>query len=236
MPLAILLMVFFVALMVVAWRAGATEECGCFGALYQRSPQQAAVEDMVMLVLLIFAAWGMWRQPAWPGASWLVAGGTVLALVVGALRFVPDMERLERSDLLPGVRLTGLEVKGLEQDLHEGELLIELFSPYCGRCLQSVPKLNAVDAAEDLPPVFGLSSFPHDGEAMREFMRRSGLAYPVGTITKTDYFRLTWGHGYPRLALLRDGVVVRVWEYNELPTAAELRATLGARQDSAAAD
>lgn len=224
MPLAVALMAFFIGLMVWAWHLGATEECGCFGALVKRSPGEAAVEDVVMLALLLFGWWGAWKASAWRFAGGLVAGGTALALLVGVARFVPNMERLEHSDLLPGVRLSGLEIQGVSVDITQGRYLIELFSPRCSRCLQSVPKLNRVDAATDLPPVIGLASFARESAAMVDFITASAPRYPIGTISKTDYFRLTWRHGFPRLAYVVDGVVRRVWEYNEFPTAEALRA------------
>jgi len=45
----------------------------------------------------------------------------------------------------------------------------------------------------------------------------------VATISKTDFFRLTAKHRYPRLAYVRDGVVQRVWEYFEFPTLEQIR-------------
>jgi len=229
MPVAVALMAFFIGLMLLAWKAGATDECGCFGTLVDRSPAEAAAEDVVMLALLLFGWWGARLRLPWRWGGALVVGGAVLSLLVGAGRFVPDMERLQRSDLLPGVRLAGLRVKGLTVDLQKGEFLVELFSPKCGRCLASAPRLNALARKGDLPTIVGLSAFAHDGEEMREFVARSRAEYAIGTISRTDYFRLTWGHGYPRLAYIRDGVVRHVWEYDEFPTEEALRTVIASR-------
>jgi len=230
MPLATLLMVFFVALMVLAWRVGATEECGCFGVLLERGPGQAAVEDTVMLALVLFGWWGAGRHSSWRRAGWLVAGGAALALLVGTVRFVPGMDRLRRSDLIPGVHLTGLRVRGVPKDPHRGEYLMELFSPRCSRCLHSVPMLNRFADQADLPQVLALSSFSTEGKEMKEFVARARPRYPIGTITRTDFFRLTWGHGFPRLAYVKDGTVRVVWEHDRFPTPAQLRALLQFRE------
>jgi len=228
MPVAVALMAWFIALMLLAWKAGATDECGCFGTLVNRTPAQAAVEDVVMLALLLFAWWGVRPGRAWRRAGKLVLGGAVLSLLVGGGRFLPAQERLANSDLLPGVRLSGLEVKGVPFDLRQGEYLLELFSPKCGRCMASAPRLNVLAKKDDLPRVVGLSAFAHDGEEMKEFITRSRAQYPIGTISRTDYFRLTWKHGYPRLAYVKNGVVRRVWEHDEFPTEEAVRAAMAA--------
>jgi len=228
-PVSVVLMVFFLGLMVAAWKAGATDDCGCFGALVERSPGEAAVEDTIMLALLLFGWWGTRSRGAWPRAGWLVGGVTALALVVGAARFVPEMERLEKSDLLPGVKLTGLNPRGLEKNLMEGDYLIELMSPKCGRCIESIPKMNRLADEADLPAIVALNSFPQDSEELKQFKMRLQPRFPVATISRTDFFRLTVKHGYPRLAHVRDGVVQKVWEYYEFPTPEQIREVLHGR-------
>ena len=61
LPFSAALLVFFTGLMIYAWKIGATEDCGCFGSLVNRSPGEAAIEDLVMLGLVIIAWWG--RRP-----------------------------------------------------------------------------------------------------------------------------------------------------------------------------
>ena len=47
--------------------------------------------------------------------------------------------------------------------------------------------------------------------------------FDIATISKSDWMRLTVGHGWPRLAWIRDGIVQRVWEYNFMPSTSELQ-------------
>ena len=78
LPVATVLMAVFTALTVKAWHMGASIDCGCFGALVERGPGEAAIEDGVMVVVLLFAWWGMRRsanaapvaaRPNWWGAG-----------------------------------------------------------------------------------------------------------------------------------------------------------------------
>ena len=96
LPVATVLMAAFTALTAKAWHMGASIDCGCFGALVERGPGEAAIEDGVMLVVLLFAWWGMRRSasaepvagrpnwwgaggaPVWPLASRMVLGSLVV--------------------------------------------------------------------------------------------------------------------------------------------------------------
>jgi thiol-disulfide isomerase/thioredoxin len=192
----------------------------------ERTPGEAAVEDLAMLVLLGYAWWGNRAAPA-PDRAWnwkVVWLGTALFLLVGGFRFVPQMDRLEQSDLQPGVRLTGLALRGASVDLMKGDHLVELFSPSCHRCLEEAPRLNQWVDAPGLPPLVALHGYPPEARLTTEFVERAQPRYPIASISRTDFLRLTWKHGYPRLAHVRDGVVQRVWESNALPTLAQLQA------------
>ncbi len=229
MPATTALMVFFVVVAGLALYRGGGGNCGCFGALIERTPGEALVEDLVMLGLLIFSWRVLLRHQVaeWSHGRWAVIAGTVMALVVTGLRLVPDLDRLQDSDLRPGVRLAGLKLKGAEVDLGQGVHLVELFSPKCNQCMREVPKLNEWSRTEGLPPILGLTGFVQDSSELKEFRDRLQPLYPTASISSTDFLRLTAGHGYPRLALLRKGEVVRVWEHNTMPSADEIRSLVG---------
>lgn len=229
LPATITLMVFFVVVAGLALYRGGGENCGCFGALIERTPGEAFVEDLVMLGLLIFS-WtvlGRHQVAEWSHGRWVVIAGTALALALTGIRLLPDLDRLQDSDLRTGVRLSGLNLKGAEVDLDQGMHLVELFSPKCAHCMREVPRLNEWSRTEGLPPVLALTGFAQDSPELREFRERLQPLYPTASISSTDFLRLTAGHGYPRLALVRDGEILRVWEHNTMPTIDEIRAAAG---------
>lgn len=229
LPVVTALMLFFVALASLALYRGGGANCGCFGALIERTPGEALAEDIVMLGLLIFS----WRVlvrgegEAWAPSRWVVLGGTVLALAVTGIRLVPELDRLEDSDLRAGVRISGLNLKGPEVDLAHGTYLVELFSPKCVHCMREVPRMNEWSRTEGLPSVVALNGFAQDSDELKEFRDRLQPLYPTITISSTDFLRLTAGHGYPRLALVREGIIEKVWEHANLPTIDEIKAAAG---------
>ena len=230
MPVATLLMGAFTALTIHAWQSNANLNCGCFGSLAERSPGEAAVEDCVMLVLLLVAwRWGTNRLPVdFPKAFRAVALGTLISVLFTGFQFYPEVERLKSSDLKVGMRLRGLNPKGHPPiDLMEGEYLVEFFSPGCGHCRNAVPKLNRWSRIPELPPIVGLSVYPDDSPIMRKFREMVHPNYQIAMISTSDFRRLTVGYGYPRLAHIRDGVIENVWERDNTPTTGQLRKLLG---------
>ena len=223
-PVATALMTFFTALTAYAWNLGVTANCGCFGAVVDRSPAEATVEDAAMLLLLVFGWWSMRRTepPTRSMGRWVVAGAAVAVLVLG-VRFFPEVDRLDGSDLQVGVNLDGLRLNDLEMDLGEGDYLVELFSPKCGRCRSEVPKLNKWAEIPGLPPLVALHQFEPGSPVIAEFKQNLRPQYHIGSISFIDFRRLTWQAGFPRLAFVRDGEVKAVWEHDEMPSPEQLK-------------
>ncbi len=177
-----------------------------------------------MLVVLGFGWWGTRTQEPGgrPMGRWVAAGAAVSLVVLG-VRFMPETDRLDGSDLQVGVSLDGLSLNDLEVDLGEGEYLVELFSPTCGRCRNTVPKLNSWVDVAGLPPLVALHSLEPTSPVIAEFKQNLGPRYQIGSISFIDFRRLTWKAGYPRLAYVREGEVKAVWEHDEIPTPEQLK-------------
>ena len=47
--------------------------------------------------------------------------------------------------------------------------------------------------------------------------------YTIASVSSSDFMRLTWRHGYPRLAYIKDGVIERVWEHDQMPSTLQLK-------------
>ena len=226
LPAATGMMVLFLAITGLAWFRQANIDCGCFGTLTKRTPGEAFIEDAVMLGLLLTAwRWGTvrWTAPRLRGSSSLVIGAGAVAAAVLVFGFAPQSDRVASSDLKAGVRLTGIELSGGEGiDLNEGRYLVELFSPRCGRCKSAVPKLNRWAGTPGVPKIVALSEYPPDDESLQDFIRQTRPRFEIASISSSDWMRLTWRHGWPRLAYVEDGVIRRVWEYDQMPSVSQL--------------
>ena len=89
----------------------------------------------------------------------------------------------------------------------------------------SQPFESGIPVPSVLPPIIALNSYEPDSYPMRQFQERYRPEFRIATISRTDLARLLWGSpGYPRMALVRDGVVVEVWEHHEMPSLEEMEA------------
>jgi hypothetical protein len=219
-PLAVGLLGFFIALTGHAWQQEADINCGCFGTLVDRTPGEALIEDLAMMGLLL-VAWRFGSQRWTPSfiTRRSVIGVTAVALVLVLVGYLPESDRMASSDLKPGVTLTGIELSDSEIDLSEGTYLVELFSPRCGRCAAVVPKLNHWAETPGMPPIVALHTFAPESSHLAEFVKQLQPKYSIATISGSDWKRLTWRHGWPRLALVQNGEIRRVWEHHEMPSA-----------------
>jgi hypothetical protein len=225
-PFSTVLLILFIGVTFSAWYQGYTGSCGCFGVLLERRPGEAAVEDMVMLGFLSFAWWGTRSVagPTWISGRYVVLWGTVLATVVWGIQYLPEFTHLtDKSDLQVGTQLESLTLKGMDNDLSQGDYLVEIFSPTCSRCQRAVPKLNQLMSLPNMPPVVALTRSEKDAKTMVAFIEPLQPHYMIATISMRDLWRLAGGYEYPRLFYMRDGEIRAIWEYNEFPDEAELK-------------
>ncbi|MDE2811816.1 MAG: hypothetical protein OXM01_02250, partial [Gemmatimonadota bacterium] len=94
-------------------------------------------------------------------------------------------------------------------------------------CKNAVPKMNVIAQDPQLPRLIALTSFAQDAPQLIDFKEQLQPRFDIATISITDFRRLTFGHGFPRLAYIADGVVQQVWESNYMPTQARLREIMG---------
>ncbi len=227
LAIAMALMLTFVILMASAWNAGGTDSCGCFGDLVERSPGQAVIEDLILLGILILGWLAISERPHRKHSRIIVLIAVIIALSLGGTRLALQSERLRDSDLLPGVRLTGVHPLGMTVNLMKGNLLLELISPACNHCGASISLMN--DYLTQLPSlqIVALTSTPQDTPELRYFRDWWHPHFPIGTISMSEFLRLTHGHSTPRLALIHNGVIQNTWEYDSFPNPAQLSMLLG---------
>ena len=141
-------------------------------------------------------------------------------------------ERIDNSDLMPGVSLTDISVSDTGMDLGTGERVIVIMTPTCSRCRRAIPKLNRLTEDENAPEIVGLTHYDQGSKELVEMKETLKPLFPILTLTKKDFMRLAWGHGVPRVALLRDGEVVRVWEAHDFPNIQDLASIAGQNSEN----
>ncbi len=58
---------------------------------------------------------------------------------------------------------------------------------------------------------------------IRQFVEKLQPRYKIAQISFTDFARLVHGHGFPRMAYVRNGEILAVWEANQFPTRSQIK-------------
>ncbi len=214
LSIAIAVLAGFLALLGWAWSTNSTADCGCFGP-WTRTPAQAFFED---LALLAIAAWAWWGQRSGQAPTNALKLG-IVGVAVAAGIMVPAVAGMASAPAQGSAAKVGstvfktMEVTDLPSSLAAGDKLVLLMSTDCPHCKDAVPAVNALASDQRLP---GLVAIAFEDRVDRGLFREDYKAqFPIGQVSKQTVFSLL-DKQFPRLFLVREGVIVAVWD--ELPT------------------
>jgi hypothetical protein len=196
-----------------AWLTGATTDCGCFGTWLKRTPQEAALEALTLLIATLLAWVGLRHlQPSQTRAkTWTVSIACLIGLTL-PLVFGFPLSRINQAEWKVGqMELGDLEIHGLDHiDLKQGEYIINLMDTDCLHCQESVEEFNALAQETDLPVLIGLCI--NEAPKLRRFVEEFQPIFPIGQIREDVFWRLMAEGDLPRTILVRDGRIQQVWD------------------------
>ncbi len=227
-PAAIVLVVMFLGAVGWAWYSGSTEDCGCFGSWAKRTPAEAFLEDLWMLVM-IAGAWVLSRREPIRFRVWRF--GAVAASILAAVAVTAVASGSDRQSADPLVRLkagspakkefAGLKISGLDADLERGNWLVMLMDTGCSHCQQSIPEVNRLAGVQDLgAAVVALCS--NSQKEVDWFKGKFKPEFPLGRVSYDDFMRLFERGRTPRMMLISEASVIRIWD-GTVPEAGDVR-------------
>ena len=104
-----------------------------------------------------------------------------------------------------------LEIQGLKNvDLSRGDYLVILMDTDCEHCREAVPELNNLAEENGMPDLIALA--PSDDGKRKRFIEEFQPVFPIGQISDDDFWRLLGEGDIPRIFLLHDRRVQRIWD------------------------
>jgi uncharacterized membrane protein YphA (DoxX/SURF4 family) len=212
-PLAAFLLLIFLGATTWAWITGITEDCGCFGAWIKRSPGEAIIEDLLLLAALIpyWFRQGHSTNPPDYIKLWAVIvaciAGLILPILFGFSIYrisVPLKESIDIQQELPEIQ------DDVQTDLRHGTYILILMSTDCLHCREAVGELNKWTEESDFPGLVALSA--NDTGQIQAFVKEFQPVYPIVHITEDAFWRLLGDGTTPRLILLRNQAILKVWD------------------------
>jgi hypothetical protein len=221
------LLTVFTLLTLYAVFQGGVEDCGCFGALVKRTPLQATIEDIILLLLCLVAWNGGHVGSLKPVGARALAVFSV-AVMAAIVPFYSGLPSALVGDGSPeGAEIwTELQVEGIGGlDFGKDAHLVVLMSVGCQHCQEAVPELAMLmDELQEQPlAVVGLGQ--DSLEDVRGFVAEWAPPYPIGRIDSGSFWTLLADVELPRIFLVTGGRAVAVWD-TVIPTADEVRQLL----------
>ena len=221
-----LIFLLFLGFTTWAWHAGTAEECGCFGAWLNRTPGQAAIENLVLLAFTVLAWLGLRKRENAGGSGKNIglvtacAIGLILPLLFGfspAEMSKPRWEKIEKE--LLHSKIEGLDTPAFQLGSH----LIVLFDTECLQCQEDVVELNLMTQNKRMPRIIGLC--PNRESQRLKFVETFKPDFPIGRIGEETFWRLMGEGDIPRMILLKEREIRRIWD-RQLPEEEQIHAAL----------
>ena len=226
LSLTAILLLIFTGATGWSWLTGATESCGCFGPWMKRTPGEAVLEDMILLVTtgLSWIAYGDFHVSRTRLKTWTVFAACIMGLAFPALFGFPLSAIYQTQAKAEEMDLGHFNIEGTGHiDLNHGAHLLVLMSTDCLHCKESVPALNALAEATDLPGVIALCTNEESQRIM--FGEEFQPMFPIGKIAEDVFWRLLGDGDMPRVILVRNGHVQKVWD-QKVPEKDRIKAIL----------
>jgi thiol-disulfide isomerase/thioredoxin len=212
------LMLLFVGVTAWAWAHGNASGCGCFGRLADRGPGAVILEDLIAVALALV---GFFLSP-WiiPSRGRWIAGAVVLPVLL-ALPWVLPALPIDSwvTPLRPGTSLEDLAAEDMKVPLSDGRVFVAFLGDGCASCVDALPVMEEVGAAEGGPRVTGI--FAGNRAEKRAWALEHVPSFPLAHApvrSLRQYYRKL-----PVFVLLDQGKVERIW-WNRIPPASEVLA------------
>ncbi len=211
------LLLMFSGVTAYAVFTGALSNCGCFGNIMPRTPEQTLVEDLIMVAALVFSTAVTWKRKTSAGIPKYIFTGAlgVAGALVGVFHLSIPADDLA-TQLKPGSHFTAWPVEGLYDSLNTGTHVVFLFSLEMENADKRIQRMNEIAQSKGIESAIGLIT---DGSGqLTTLMFQYGASFPAGAIEPR--FARNLYRKLPRTFILKNGKVAETW--SEIPAPSEV--------------
>ena len=228
----LILLVTFTGLIIYGWLFNNLKDCGCFGKI-EMGPVESIVKNLVIILITVFCLFGLQIIKIKIDIKHISRFYLPLIIVLCVTLFFciyqlqqEQISTHDSSSKETSVYATmDIEIDGKKYDLSKGEYLVALFSFGCEHCADEAPKINKYMFLNALPPVIALC-LEESQEEKEDFTSKVQPLFPIYSLgNKARLFFSLIDKEPPRLIYLKDGKIIKYWDYT-LPTPEEILSEL----------
>ncbi len=224
----LVLLTAFTVLITYGWLFNNLKDCGCFGKI-EMGPVESIIKNLVLILITAFCFWGLQLIEIKINIKHILRFYVPL-FIVFCITLYFCIYKLQQEQIStqnsPSAETSvysrmDIEIDGKKYDLSKGQYLVVLFSFGCEHCADEAPKINRYLFFNELPPVIALC-LEESQEEKEDFISKVQPQFPIYSIgNKVRLFFSLIGKEPPRLIYLRDGKIIKYWDYT-LPTPEEI--------------
>jgi len=203
---SLVLLLVFAIVITLEWLSGQSESCGCFGALIERTPLIALIEDLFFVILAVLAYLGSEINSGIKTNTCriLVSIGLIWIIFFSIFPMKSSVIRNGSTWSLSSLKADGLD---------EQTSLVWVFDPECSECIAETENINKLASDDMLPRLYGAT----DATAgrLQEFLLDFEPVFTVIRISKGDYKHIFLPAG--SLVLIDDDRVCMIWRPKLIP-------------------
>lgn len=224
----LILLIIFTVLITYGWLFNNLKDCGCFGKI-EMGPVESIIKNLVLILITLFCMFGLKPAEIKINIKHILRFYLPLFIVIGITLFfcIYQLQQEQLSTRNSSSAETSvyssmdIEIDGKKYDLSKGQYLIALLSFGCEHCVDEAPKINKYMFLSELPPVVVLC-LEESQEEKEDFLNKVQPQFPIYSLgNKARLFFSLIGKEPPRLVYLKDGKIIKYWDY-DLPTTEEL--------------
>jgi hypothetical protein len=222
---AVALTLVFTGLIIYAWKVHGLEDCGCFGKGVPIGPEESIAKNAALIGLILWSWWALRDEISIGGRAAEAGPIAQLVAIVGLTAVVgiwaygnffkeADPEIVKQPENSDDKITFEFTTNNKNYDLSTGDYLLVFLNTTCEHCIASMPVLNIISDADELPEMVGLMQGTSDD--LDDFILETEPRFTTQLIDVMQFTKLV-PNAPPWLVYVKDGVVLKEWEWDEIP-------------------
>jgi hypothetical protein len=200
------------------------KECGCFGEIIHLTTTENIIKNLILIIGFIYLLKGKIESRANKPIQLLV-------LLVSAISFSLSGYTIDNSlvstftfNNLEGKSISETKLSNITLFTKNRNFTIFVYSPTCDHCWNATANVKEINESKLFGDVIGVIS-TSKMDFLQDYEKSFSPNFKTVVIDKKTLLH-TFGNGYPKLLIIRNGKIVKLYNNSEIPCVKILKSHL----------